>query len=62
MADKATTESITGNANQDEKEPMNVLLKHSTIVRVLNYHRLTKKDNNEIIDEAINFFLDQINE
>lgn len=65
MADKATTDVLTGkDADQlklDPKEPMNIMIRHSTIVRVLDRHRRTKRDTNEIIDEAINYYLDSSN-
>ena len=64
MADKATTDVLTGkDADQlDPMEPMNVVLRHSTIVKVLDRHRRTKRDSNEIIDSAINYYLDSSND
>lgn len=58
LADTKT--AVTGQKT-DHLEPMNIMINHSTMVRILERHRLTKEDNNKIIDDAINYYLDNVN-
>ena len=56
-----TTKTAVTGQSKDHLEPMNIMINHSTIVRILERHRLTKEDNNKIIDDAINYYLDNVN-
>ena len=45
----------------DQMENVQMQIRHSTLVRVAQRHYITKEANNKIIDDAINYYLDNIN-